>query len=169
MHIQAHEKKCLPVADAYKGAEIRKAVSDFLESVSGNTREVVSVKKDSAEISLKIKGLSQLIVYVGHNGLMDFQLKGYPDQKDKLQRDAVILACASKLYFYEPLKKAGANPLLWTTGLMAPEAYTLENAVEGWILGESKENIRLRAAKAYSKYQKCRLSSAKRLFATGME
>ncbi len=157
------------MADAYRGIEIRKAVTDFLESASGNTKETVSVKKDSTEISLKIKGLSQLIVYVGHNGLMDFQLEKYPTQKDKLQRDAIILACASKLYFYEPLKKSGANPLLWTTGLMAPEAYTLESAVEGWILGESKENIRLRAAKAYSKYQKCRLKSAKRLFATGMK
>jgi hypothetical protein len=42
----------------------------------------------------------------------------------------MILACISKHYFYEPLLKSGASPLLWTIGLMAPEAYTLENAIE---------------------------------------
>ena len=27
-----------------------------------------------------------------------------------------------KTYFRGPVKKAGANPLVWTTGLMSPEA-----------------------------------------------
>jgi hypothetical protein len=52
---------------------------------------------------------------------------------------------------------------------MAPEAYTLESALEGWILKESDESIRLRAAKAYHKYQKCGLKAAKRLLVTGMQ
>jgi len=156
------------VADAYRGAEIRRAVTDFLQSASGNSRKVISVK-DPTKSNLKIKGSSELIVYVGHNGLMDFQLEKYPGRKDKAQRDAIILACESKQYFKEPLLKSGARPLLWTTGLMAPEAYTLESAIEGWILRETNEAIRLRAAKAYHKYQKCGLNSAKRLFATGMK
>jgi hypothetical protein len=32
---------------------------------------------------------------------------------------------------------------------MAPEAYTLKSALDGWILGESGEEIRNRAAAAY--------------------
>jgi hypothetical protein len=64
--------------------------------------------------------------------------------------------------------KAGATPLLWTTGLMAPEAYTLESALEGWILGEDHDSIHLRAAKAYHAYQQCGLKAAKNLFATGL-
>jgi len=50
---------------------------------------------------------------------------------------------------------------------MAPEAYTLKAAVEGWIAGESGERIRERAAVAYAKYQKTGLAGARRLFATG--
>jgi len=50
---------------------------------------------------------------------------------------------------------------------MAPEAYTLKSALDGWIEHESNEEIRQRAASAYDKYQKCGLQGARRLFATG--
>ena len=50
---------------------------------------------------------------------------------------------------------------------MAPEAYTLKSALEGWIEGESNEQVRQRAAIIYDKYQKCGLRGARRLFATG--
>jgi hypothetical protein len=50
---------------------------------------------------------------------------------------------------------------------MAPEAYTLKSALDGWILRESNEKIRERAAAAYDKYQKCGLNAARRLMATG--
>ena len=54
----------------------------------------------------------------------------------------------------------------WTTGLMGPEAYTIHDAITGYIHEETNEEIRLRAAKAYSKYQKCSLGAAKRLLVT---
>jgi hypothetical protein len=79
----------------------------------------------------------------------------------------VILACASKPYFQALLRPTGAQPLLSTTNLMAPEAYVLKAAVDGWILGEPGEQVRQRAAKAYDKYQKCGMKGALRLFATG--
>jgi phage-related baseplate assembly protein len=50
---------------------------------------------------------------------------------------------------------------------MAPEAYTLKAALDGWIAGEDDEAIRQRAAQAYDKYQKCGSRAALRLFATG--
>jgi hypothetical protein len=67
---------------------------------------------------------------------------------DDVRRDAVILACISKKYFATPLKESGANPLLWTTNLMAPEAYVLKAALEGWLANEDGEHVRERAAKA---------------------
>jgi hypothetical protein len=110
---------------------------------------------------------SHLVAYVGHNGLMDFRLSGHPKRRDEARRDAVILACASKNYFGDSLREAGANPLLWTTNLMAPEAYVLNAAVEGWLAGESGEQVRQRAARAYHSYQKCGLRAAQNLFASG--
>jgi len=154
------------VADAYKGSEIGQTVIDFLESASGNMPEIVSTESDSQNVTLDIGGTADLVVYVGHNGLMDFQLKTPPQKSNDDNRDVIILACMSKSYFLKPLRKAGANPILWTTGLMSPEAYTLKSAIDGWMLNETDDHIRRRAARAYDKYQKCGLNAALNLFVT---
>jgi len=50
---------------------------------------------------------------------------------------------------------------------MAPEAYTLAAALDGWMAGEPDREIRTRAATAYAKYQKISVGAAQRLFVTG--
>ena len=60
--------------------------------------------------------------------------------------------------------KTNVNPILLTTGLMAPESYILGSVFESWIKKESKEDIRTQATIAYNKYQKCGLKAAKNLF-----
>jgi hypothetical protein len=155
------------VADAYRGREIRQAIVDFLASASGDDPETASVPGVSGALQLPIGGGANLVAYIGHDGLMDFQLLQLPHKKNKRRRDAVVLACASKQYFAEPVRASGAYPLLWTTGLMAPEAYTLKSALDGWIAGENNEQIRERAAGAYDKYQKCGLRAAHRLLVSG--
>jgi hypothetical protein len=155
------------VADAYRGAEIKQTITDFLEYASGNKPETVGLNSSPAQTSISIGGGSDLVVFVGHNGLMDFNLSSYPKKKNDRRRDAVMLCCASRSYFYEPLREAGANPVLWTTGLMAPEAYILKALIDGWILNESGEKIRARAAQAYNTYQRCGLKAARNLFSSG--
>lgn len=98
---------------------------------------------------------------------MDFHLTSYETPADKKHREVIILACASKQFFGNALTYTSAKPLLWTTGLMAPEGYILEAALAGWVRKESGEQIRERAAKAYNRYQKCGEKAAHRLFATG--
>ena len=51
-----------------------------------------------------------------------------------------------------------------TYGLMAPEAYTLDAIIRSWAAGDNPDTVRLKAAQAYAKYQKCSLPAAKRLF-----
>jgi len=155
------------VADAYRGNEIRQAILDFLDAAAGASPETIAMPSASHPVTLPARGGSNLVAYVGHDGLMDFQLPLVPRKKNEIHRDAIILACASKQYFAEPLRASGAFPLLWTTGLMAPEAYTLKSALDGWIDRESNEQVRERAAATYDKYQKCGLRGARRLFATG--
>jgi hypothetical protein len=79
----------------------------------------------------------------------------------------MILACYSMRYFAPEIQKAGANPVLWTTHLMAPEAYTLEAALDGWIKNEYGTLIEERAAQAYHKYQNCGINGARNLFVSG--
>lgn len=154
------------VADAYRGDEIRQAIFDFLDAAAGASPESIALPASPAG-TLAVRGGSDLVAYVGHDGLMDFQLPLVPRGKNDIHRDAIILACASKQYFAGALRTARAYPLLWTTNLMAPEAYTLKSALDGWISGETNEQIRERASVAYDKYQKCGLRGARRLFVTG--
>jgi hypothetical protein len=151
------------LADAYDGAKIKNATIDFLNSAYGLNSETINI--DSLDI--QFGGSSNIIAYVGHDGLMDFTLdlkiKPLPDKK----RETIILACASKQYFQNFILKSGAYPLLWTSNLMCPESYTLKAAIDGWVLNETPDQIRGRAAKAYSQYQKCSFSAAKRLLVTG--
>ncbi len=161
------ERNVFMVADAYKGIEIRRAIADFLSASAGGVTETIQVTLDSKKIDLNLGGSANLLAFIGHNGLMDFNLAEYPSRQDDAAREAIILSCASKSYFSAPLKRTGAQPLLWTTNLMAPEAYILKSALDGWVRDEDGEQIRQRAAQAYNSYQKCGLKSAQGLFATG--
>jgi hypothetical protein len=161
------------VADAYRGDKIKNSIADFLEAAAGGNAEQVQPLAVPPSIgvapshSVPAGGGANLVAYIGHDGFMDFQPSALPKQKNLSRREAIILACISKTYFAEPLRATGVHPLLWTTGLMAPEAYTLKDALDGWILHESDEQIRERAARAYDHYQKCGIKGARRLFASG--
>jgi hypothetical protein len=61
----------------------------------------------------------------------------------------------------EPLP---TKPVLLITQLMYPGAMILEAAIEGWIKGESHEQIRLRAAQAYAGNQKTSVKAALTVF-----
>ena len=151
------------VADAYRGSKMKETIGDFFAATAGAKLENVKI----GDKNLQIAGSANLVAFVGHNGLMDFDLENQSEKKDDEKREAIILACASKQYFSKHLKKTSAQPLRWTSNLMAPESYILHDALEGWIGGETNEEIRARAAAAYSKYQKISLKSAKNLLITG--
>lgn len=111
-------------------------------------------------------GGSNLVAYIGHDGLMEFSVE-VKYQEVTQSADAIILACASQDYFEFEISESGANPLLWTTNLMAPEAYTLKWALDGWIKGETGEKVVELAAQGYNTYQKCGIRGARNLFTTG--
>lgn len=152
------------VADAYRGRELKTAIARFFSFASGKQSESVQLEGGA---SILAGGSADLISYIGHDGLMDFRLDRYEYWADNKHRDAIILACASKQYFADALRWTGAKPLLWTTNLMAPEAYTLEAALKAWVGGEDTEQLRARAASAYHKYQHCGLKAARNLLVTG--
>ncbi|MFZ4400170.1 MAG: hypothetical protein ACOYO1_09060 [Bacteroidales bacterium] len=151
------------IADAYNGAMIRQTITDFLNFASGNNK----LKFNVDTFKILAGGNSNLICYVGHDGLMDFSLDSYPSQFDKLKREVVILACASKNYFSKHIKQTGAYPLLWTTNLMCPEAYTLDAVIDSWLINDGAEKTREKAAQTYHQYQKCGINGARKLLVTG--
>lgn len=58
----------------------------------------------------------------------DLPIENYESQ-DNRQRSAIILACISQDYFQPYLDKLNTELLLLSTGLMSPEAYTLDAAL----------------------------------------
>lgn len=151
------------IADAYDGAAIKQCTADFFSAGAGKEKKVVNVGQQQ----IGTNGNAQLIAYVGHDGLMDFSLESYSLRQDTLKRDAIMLACISKSYFKKGVQLAGMNPVIWSTGLMSPEAYTLKAAIDGWIIGETNAQIRERAAAAYNQYQHCGMKGARNLLVSG--
>ena len=151
------------IADAYDGRYIRQCTVDFLKSCAGIVKDTAQVK----ERTLGINGNASLLAYIGHDGLMDFDLQERFANKDSISRDAIILACISRSYFTPHLRATRARPLVWTTGLMCPEAYTLHDALSSYVRNEPVENVRGSAAKAYAKYQRCSEKAARGLLVSG--
>ena len=81
-------------------------------------------------------------------------------------RAAIVLACKSRPHFEPLLNSVGCQSLLLTTGFMAPEAYTLEAALNAWIERKSNATVHEQAAAAYHKFQKCGMNGSRRLFYT---
>ena len=151
------------LADAYDGKYIKQTTIDFLKASSGDFKTTITI--DDKQVSFG--GEADLVSYIGHDGLMEFQLDINLIKDTSSTKDAIILACYSKEFFKPYFSKTGANPLVWTTGLMAPEAYTLKWALDGWIQEKSDQEIRELAAQAYNHYQKCGMRGARNLLVTG--
>lgn len=151
------------VADAYNGKNIKDCTIDFLKSCAGILKDTLRVNG----ISIGINGNAALISYIGHDGLMDFTLHESFQNADGNSRDAIILACYSKRFFAHQLSKTKARPLVWSTHLMSPEAYTLHDAIESYLQHQTPEAIRSAAAKAYARYQKCSERAARALLVSG--
>ena len=150
------------VADAYDGEFIKNCTIDFLQSCAGNFNDFFKENNDT----IACGGNSDLLAYIGHDGLMEFSITEILKPKNYYKRETIVLACISKNYFQSYLKQTNAESLIYTTGLMAPEAYTLVAAVEGWINQKSKSEIRELSAQAYNKYQQCGINGARNLFVT---
>lgn len=151
------------LADAYDGEQIKNCTIDFLKVTNHQNKEIIYYNSNQ----LPFGGSSDLVAYIGHDGLMEFNVIVNYQKITTDKKDTIILSCFSKAHFSDELQKANANPILWTTHFMAPEAYTLKAAVDGWLNSEKLSQIKENAAQAYHKYQKCGIKGARNLFTYG--
>lgn len=155
------------IAEAWRGRNIKDAMKRFLDLSGGHSPESVTVRKGANSEIIDAGGAAHLIAYVGHNGLMDFdapEMSTVPQAASA--RSSIVLACKSQEYFDELISFNQSHSLLTTTGLMAPEAYSLEAAVSAWFSGESPSSTRDHAADEYARFQKANSAWARKLFAT---
>ena len=138
-------KPCTLVAHAYRGREIERCIADFFKSVAA--RE------------------ANLVCYVGHNGLMEFDTEPPVKLKREGDVDVIALCCASAGYFKEPLAKLGARPVLLTQQLMYPGAFVIHDVAEKWLSGGDRKSFRAAAGRAMAKNQKISVRAATGIFA----
>lgn len=151
------------IADAYNGSQMNACLTDYFNALNGSLSSIIHVEDSTI---LQLHSDADLIIFNGHNGLMDeepiFQKAKYSRKKE-----AIAIACYSFSYFENYWIYSDAYPLLSTTHLLAPEAYTLEAAINAWATGKSGDDIRDAAAKAYSDKHTCSYKTAQKLFKTG--
>lgn len=152
------------VADAYRGDRMGKTLNDFLAALSMNKKESLSINSDW---SIPISSNADLLIFNGHNGLMDNPTMESWKNSTSRRVDAVINACVSFDYFEEELKEAKAYPLIRTTTLLHPGAYVLTQIIDDWVNLQPQNVIRRKAGRAYCMKHKC--GSGSKVYATGWQ
>ncbi len=152
------------VADAYRGREIKSCLTDYFAALAGRHAVTLSVGGATVEAG----GAAGLIAYLGHNGLMEFNVPvPAPAPVAKEPRRAIALCCVSQSYFRAGLEKTGARPLVLTRQLMYPAAQCLRDATAAWLEGADAAACTVRAAAAYAANQKISRKAAAGVFASG--
>jgi len=151
------------IMDAYRGDRMKLCLEHYFMALAGITRD--SVMMDS--VLYPAYGHADLIVFNGHNGLMDEDPKSYAN-KDSRPKDAVSISCISKSYFKPFWDESGSYPLVMTTGLMYPGAFCTEFIINDWAMLKDAETCRAAAGKGYYKYKpKSGPNGSNNLFTTG--
>ncbi len=135
------------IAEAWRGRNIREATLSYFDKLI-----------DSSDTA------PDFVAYIGHNGLMDFSLPSDLSTATEKPKDTAVLCCRSRPFFDESLVARQASPMLMTEQLMYPGSFLLEAALEGWMKGETTEQLRDRAARAYQKNQKISFRAARGIF-----
>jgi hypothetical protein len=80
------------IADAYNGKYIKTCTQDFLKSCAGSLKDTIQINNKV----LGINGNTELLSYIGHDGLMDFELNDTFVNTDGKKRDCIILPVLAK-------------------------------------------------------------------------
>ncbi|MHC4715231.1 MAG: hypothetical protein ACYTAN_18505 [Planctomycetota bacterium] len=146
------------VAEAWRGREIKAAITRFLTLAAAGEEEAFTVETAEGSDEFRAGGASHIIAYVGQDWRKAFRLADEPTPAaDAAARGVIALTRNSRARFLEPIRAAGVDTALLTIGLIGPAAYTLD-------AGAQAAEIREAAAQAYNKYQKCGIQMARGLF-----
>lgn len=135
---------CTLTAEAWRGSEISACLQAFEQNL--------------------VSGKHQLVVYIGHNVLMDRQIAP-PSMLAKAPCDAMVLCCKSDAYFRARLEKLQVRPVLLTQQFMYPGSFLVHQSIPSWAQQKKLAAIRQSAAAAYAKNQKISQKAALGVFA----
>lgn len=134
---------CELTAEAWRGSEIAACLQAFEKAL--------------------VAGEYQLVVFIGHNVLMDKAIDP-PARAAAKSCDAIVLCCKSDAYFRDRLTALKVRPILLTQQLMYPGAFLLHDGLVPWSQGKGLTEIRQAAAHAYARNQKISANAALGIF-----
>jgi hypothetical protein len=146
------DTKVYIVADAYRGDRMEETVNDFLASLSNNRKDSIQI---GSSVAVFAAGDADLIMFNGHNGMMDNIFVKEWKNKTSKQTDAVVNACVSADYFTKEFIDAHAFPLVRTQTLLHPGAYVLTQIIDDWVAGVDEKQLCLNAGNAYCIKHSC--------------
>jgi len=133
------------IARAYRGSAMKHCIQDFEGAVA--------------------HGAFDLVVFIGHDGLMDFQLPMPARAADQRKTpDCMALCCLSENHMKTRLLAAGGRPIVLTTQKMYPGAFILEAVANTWEAGKGLTEMRKSAGNSYSLNQKISKKAALGVF-----
>ena len=136
-------KDCVLVAEAWRGKNIHQCLEAFFASLRDRK--------------------SDLTAFIGHNGLMDGPVAVSPLDVST-STDAIVLCCRSAGWFKPHLEALKVRPVLATDQFMYPGSFLLRDALDVWLRGGPRSEIRMAAAKAYATNQKISVKAAAGVF-----
>jgi hypothetical protein len=128
-------------AEAWRGKHIDQAMLAFMQAAA----------------TPSAAGVREMVMFVGHDGLMDAVHSKLPQSFAKHSshaKQAAVLACQSDSFFRDHLEAAGAQPSVTTFSLMAPEGYVVEGIARSFAIGGDAAAQRRAAGLSYAKYQR---------------
>ena len=155
--------KAYLIAEAWDGKYIEDAIEQFLNYSNGLNVKECHIQHGGQVINIRSGGSANMLIYIGHDGLMEFDVDKPEDFGGNIPEFVSVFACKSRKYFRDKIHLPKDRLLLLTNGYMAPEAYSPAAAINQYVSGHH-DKIHQSVAEAYDKYQKCGLKGAKNLF-----
>jgi hypothetical protein len=140
------------VADAYRGDRMEATVNDFLSAIaSQHFQDCVLESGDT----ITVAGNADLVMFNGHNGMMDnIRVRNWHSAKGLL-KDVVMNSCVSYGYLQYDFMNVGGYPLVRSNTLLYPGAYVLEQIIDDWVADIDPDQLCLNAGRVYCERHDC--------------
>jgi hypothetical protein len=151
----------------YRGSEIRKAMTDYLQAVNRDDEHTWEV----ADVRLRAGGLSQIVGYIGHDYFYDVDdarpLLALRNGDGVLHKGTFALSCTGHRLIRPAIRRGNAHILILNRTLGFPGAWTAEAIVTAIVAGRDARAIHRQAAAAFARGQGVALATALGAFAYG--
>ncbi len=157
-----NQAKVYLVCDAYAGDQMKPCLENYFAYLSGKFYSEMILEKDT----IPFRGGADLIVFNGHNGLMDMTVD-VPQISKSAYKEGMSISCSSNYFFEAYYLKTGSFPLIHTTGLLYPGAFIVDDVLTKWAQLKTPEECRVAAGEAYHREMKCGRRGGINLFKGG--